>query len=138
MCFQQQGRPPSPGGAEVCAARCALLCTQGHCVCAEHSLLLASTFQKRARRSTARLSSCFLELSLAVIFGEGRGQGNWVGWQMALNRKGVSVCLQTRRGVVPLLPGTPTKSVWELSASSRSPTTPQQMNRCQPRSRSLP
>ena len=67
--------------------------------------LLAITFQTCVRKCEVCLSSCFLELSLAVIFWEGRGQGNWVGCQMVLNRKGGSVCLQTRRGVVPLLPG---------------------------------
>lgn len=85
------------------------------------------------------LSSCFSELSLAVIFGEGWGQGNWVGWQMVLNRKGGSICLQTRRGVVPLLPGALDKiSVGAFCQLPQPRNAARQMNQRQPGSRSLP
>lgn len=90
----------------------------------------ASTSQNSAQKSTGWLSSCFLELSLAVIFGRGWGQGNGVGWQMVLNRKGGSVCLQTRRGVVPLLPGALDKI--SVGASCQPRDAARQMNRRQP------
>lgn len=77
---------------------------RGQGQCGTTTSLLAPLKRERERARFV-LAAAFSELSLAVIFGEGRGQGNWVGWQMVLNRKGGSVCLQTRRGVVPLLPG---------------------------------
>lgn len=88
------------------AVGCSAVSVQRGVCCAWDRSLPASTSQNWAQKSTGWLSSCFLEPSLAVIFfGKAWGQGNWVGWQMALNRKGGSVCLQTWRGVVPLLPG---------------------------------
>lgn len=94
------------------------------------------TEHKRARFG---LAAAFWSRLWLSFFGKAWGQGNWVGWQMVLNRKGGSVCLQTWRGVVPLLPGALDKISVGASCQLPQPRiAARQMNQRQPGGSSLP
>lgn len=124
---------PSPAGCSAAGVQ------QGARLCAcRGSTGPQLLFKIERKRAWSILAAAFWRC-LWLSFWGGGGEGNWFGWQMALNRKGGSVCLQTLRGVIPLLPGSLDKiSVGAFCQLPQPHNAARQMNQRQPESRSVP